>query len=58
MNLPLDTVVTGIPSMEVLEQDLLAAYSFRPLTAQQVSTLLESTRQVGKDGKHEGYKRG
>jgi aryl-alcohol dehydrogenase-like predicted oxidoreductase len=57
MNLPVATVVTGIQSMEVLEQALQAAYSFRPLSELQVNALLERTRQFGKDGKHEGYKR-
>jgi len=56
MNLPTSTVITGIDSMEILEQDLEAVKTFRPLTAKQVTDLLARTAQAASRGKYEGFK--
>ncbi|HEX2521811.1 MAG TPA: aldo/keto reductase [Terriglobia bacterium] len=56
MNLPVATVVNGIISMERLDQALLAARTFKPMTEVQVSRLLDKTRPVASEGKFENYK--
>ena len=45
MSLPTSTVITGIDSMEILEQDLDAVKKFQPLTEKQVADLLARTAQ-------------
>ncbi len=56
MNLPISTVITGIDSMEILNQDLEAVKTFRPLTEKQVADLLARTAQAASRGKFEGFK--
>ncbi len=56
MNLPTSTVITGIDSMEILEQALTAARTFAPLSEQQVRTLLDRTRVAAMSGKFERFK--
>jgi predicted aldo/keto reductase-like oxidoreductase len=56
MNLPTSTVITGIDSMEILEQALNAARDFSPMSDQQVRALLERTRQAASSGKYERFK--
>jgi len=56
MNLPTSTVITGIDSMEILEQALNAARDFAPMSDEQVRALLERTRQAALSGKYERFK--
>jgi uncharacterized protein len=56
MNLPITTVITGCDSMEVLEQALDAARSFRPLSQDQVAAILGKTADVAQAGRFEPYK--
>ena len=56
MNLPVSTVITGIDSMEILQQNLEAARTFKPLTQEQVSDILARTVQDASDGKFERFK--
>jgi aryl-alcohol dehydrogenase-like predicted oxidoreductase len=56
MNLPISTLITGIDSMEILDQALEAVRTFRPLTDGQVSDLLARTAQAGSRGMFEGFK--
>jgi predicted aldo/keto reductase-like oxidoreductase len=56
MNLPTSTVITGIDSLEILEQALTAARTFAPLSEQQVHALLNRTRQAAMSGKYERFK--
>jgi len=56
MNLPTSVVITGMDKMEALEQALLAAKTFVPMTAQQVAALLEKTKDAAKEGKFEPFK--
>jgi aryl-alcohol dehydrogenase-like predicted oxidoreductase len=56
MNLPTSVVITGCDSMEVLNQALGAARSFRPLSAEQVAAILSATAQYANKGKYELYK--
>jgi tyrosyl-tRNA synthetase len=56
LNLPTATVVTGIENMENLDQAIEATRTFKPLTTDQIYSLLARTAQVAKAGKYELYK--
>jgi len=56
MNLPVSVVVTGIDRPEILEQAIVAAHSFEPLSKAQVSAILAKTATLAMDGKTELYK--
>src|SRR4029077_2169873 len=56
MSLPTSTVITGIDSLKVLEQDLEAVKTFRPLSAKQVAALLARTAKAAAEGRFERFK--
>jgi uncharacterized protein len=56
MNLPTSVVITGCDSMEILNQALNAARSFRPMRPEEVASLLAKTSQAAQDGQYELYK--
>jgi hypothetical protein len=56
MNLPTSTVITGIERMEILEQALEAARTFKPMPPEQVAALLARTADAAADGKYEAFK--
>jgi uncharacterized protein len=56
MNLPTSVVITGCESMPILQQALDAARSFKPLSEQQVATLLQKTASASSKGEFELYK--
>jgi predicted aldo/keto reductase-like oxidoreductase len=56
MNLPTSVVITGIDSMDVLNQDLAAARDFKPMSKEEVAAILAKTAQVAKKGQVEKYK--
>jgi len=56
MSLPVSVVITGCDSLEVLQQALDAARSFRPLSVEQRSALLVRTAEAGARGAHEPWK--
>jgi len=56
MNLPTSVVITGCDSMEILQQAIDAAHSFKPLAAIEVSNLLEKTALAAEKGEYERYK--
>lgn len=56
MNLPASVVITGCESMENLEQALTAARTFRPLTDEEVRSLLSKTEQAASKGQYELFK--
>ena len=56
MNLPTSVVITGIDSMNILRQNLKAARDFQPLSEQEITTLMQKTAQVAKNGEYEKYK--
>jgi uncharacterized protein len=53
---PVSVVITGIDSMPVLEQALTAVKTFKPMTQEQVTALLNRTRDAATDGRFELYK--
>ena len=56
LNLPTDVVITGIDSMEVLEQALETARTFRPLSEGTLASLLEKTADAALGGEFEPFK--
>ena len=56
MNLPTSVAITGCDSMQILQQALDAARSFKPLSKAEVAALLAKTEQVAKNGQYELYK--
>ena len=56
MNLPVATVITGCESLEDLDQALNAARTFKPLTEDEVNSLLAKTAQAASRGEFELFK--
>jgi predicted aldo/keto reductase-like oxidoreductase len=56
MSLPTSVVITGIDSMRILDQAFEAARTFHPLTEQQITALLDRTKDTAKEGKYELFK--
>ena len=56
MNLPTSTVITGIDSMEILDQALEAARTFKPMSQEQVAALLARTADAAATGNYEQFK--
>jgi len=56
LNLPTSVVITGCDSMEVLDQAITAAESFRPMDAAQVDALLARTAEAAAHGRFEPFK--
>jgi hypothetical protein len=55
MSLPVATTISGIDSMEVLDQNLAILRDFKPLSADQMQTLPDHGKQFN-DGRYELYK--
>jgi len=56
MNLPTSVVITGCESMENLKQALTAARTFKPMSDEQVKSLLDKTAEAASRGKYELFK--
>jgi aryl-alcohol dehydrogenase-like predicted oxidoreductase len=56
LNLPTSVVITGMESMDRLEQALEAARTFRPMTDAQVNALRAKTAQAASKGEFELFK--
>lgn len=56
LNLPTSVVITGIDSMDVLNQAIEAAESFNPMSAEEVTELLSRTAAVANSGRYEPFK--
>ena len=56
LNLPTSTVITGIDRMELLDQALEAARTFRPMSKETVAALLSRTAAAAASGKYEMFK--
>ncbi len=56
LNLPTSVVLTGMDSLERLEQALDAVRTFKPMSAEQVASLLKRTEQIAATGKCERFK--
>jgi predicted aldo/keto reductase-like oxidoreductase len=56
LNLPTSVVITGIDSMEILDQAFEAARTFRPMSALEVESLLARTLEAAMSGEFEPFK--
>lgn len=56
LNLPTSVVITGIDSLEILDQAFEAVSSFEPMNEQQVQLLLAKTARAAATGKYEPFK--
>jgi aryl-alcohol dehydrogenase-like predicted oxidoreductase len=56
LNLPTSVVITGIDSMELLDQAFEAAQSFQPLSEEQLDALLAKTASAAARGEFEPFK--
>ena len=56
MNLQTSTVITGMDRMEILDQGIEAALTFKPMASEQVSALLARTAKTAADGEYEMFK--
>lgn len=56
LNLPTAVVITGCDRMEILEQAIEAARTFRPMAAAEVEALLARTRDAASRGEFELFK--
>jgi hypothetical protein len=56
MNLPTSTVITGIDSLKILDQAIEAVRTFKPMTQQEVASLLKRTADVAAAGRFEPFK--
>ena len=56
MTLPVSTVCSGIDSMEILKKNLKTAREFKPMTDEEISSLLSRVVKYSINGKYEEYK--
>src|SRR5262249_51676432 len=56
LSLPTSVVITGIDTMEILDQAVSVAESFHPLTQSEREQLLGKTREVALTGRFEPFK--
>jgi uncharacterized protein len=56
MSLPVSVVITGMDTMPRLEQALTAAKTFKPMTPDQIATLLAKSKDLAADGHLELFK--
>jgi hypothetical protein len=53
---PVSVVITGIDRMDILDQAIEAARTFKPMTQTQVASLLDRTKLAASEGKFELFK--
>lgn len=56
MSLPVSTTISGIDSLNVLEQNLAVARNFQPMSGDEMSALRERCRIIAGDGRYEKFK--
>ncbi len=56
LNLPASVVITGIDSMEILDQAFVAVRTFHPLSNQELNALLAKTASAAATGRFEPFK--
>ena len=58
LSLPVTSLLCGIRSRDNLRQDIAIARNFKPLTEQEIKSLVETSKQFSLDGQIEKYKTG
>ncbi len=56
MSLPVATTISGIDSMEVLDQNLAIAINFQPLSSSEMQNLRDRCKEFAADGRYELFK--
>ena len=56
MTLPTSVVITGIDSLQILDQAIEAVRTFKPMTKEEIAALLGRTREAAAKGQFELYK--
>jgi len=56
MTLPTSVVITGIDNLQILDQAIEAARTFKPMTKEEIAALLGRTREAAAKGQFELYK--
>ena len=56
LSLPTSVVITGIDSMEILDQAFKAVSTFKPLSRAEIARLLSKTREAAGRGEFELFK--
>lgn len=56
MTLPTSVVITGIDNLQVLDQAIEAARTFKPMTNEEVASVLSRTKDAAVNGRFELYK--
>jgi hypothetical protein len=56
MSLPVATTISGVDSMQVLDQNLKVAVNFQPLAEKEMHSLREQCRLLAADGRYELFK--
>ena len=56
LNLPTSVVITGVDSMEILDQACEAVRAFRPMSDEEVQSMLSKTAVAAADGGYEPFK--
>ena len=56
LSLPIATQITGIDSMQILDQALAAVKDFTPMSQTEMAALLGRTRELAMDGRYELFK--
>jgi uncharacterized protein len=56
LNLPTSVVITGCDSLPILEQALKAARTFKPMSKDEITSLLTKTEKAAQKGQYELYK--
>jgi aryl-alcohol dehydrogenase-like predicted oxidoreductase len=56
MSLPVGTTISGMDSLEILEQNLTIARGFQPMSDEQMQKLRDRARRMAADGRYELFK--
>ena len=56
MSLPVATTISGVDTMQVLDQNLKVAINFQPLASNEMQSLREQCRFLASDGRYELFK--
>lgn len=58
LTLPTTVVIAGMETMEILEQNLAIAKDFKPMSREELTTLLARTEKAADTGQYEAFKTG
>jgi hypothetical protein len=56
LSLPTSVVITGIDKPEILDQAFEAAKAFKPMSKEEIASLLNRTKQAAAQGRYEKFK--